>query len=397
MAKELLSIREITEPIIGGYWGKNEEGINTNACVVRNGDVLDSGEISTKAPDRTLTDKEIEKAKLQKGDLLITMSGNVGRVARVRNPVSPSGLPYVASNFVKILRVNNKISSDFLYYFLKGDIFQTEAKKFTRGVAIQNMSVKIFDQKIVPELSEADQKEIVGKLNKIESLSGVRSGSDEKMKRIVPALMNKTFKSKKWNRVKVIDIAPEKGKIRTGPFGSQLHHDEFTEEGVPVLGIDNIVTNTFRWGKNRNLPKDKYEKFKRFRVYPNDVIVTIMGTVGRVVVTPDDLPECMSTKHLCVITPDTEKINPVYLWASLRFDEDVRRQTRYVSKGAIMEGWNSTIIKNLEISLPPIELQNEFADKVRKIHEIKKQQKETRQKINNLFSSVLQNSFNHAK
>ena len=43
-------------------------------------------------------------------------------------------------------------------------------------------------------------------------------------------------------------------------------------------------------------------------MFPRDVLVTIMGTVGRVAVAPDDLPICMSTKHLCVITPERDNV-----------------------------------------------------------------------------------------
>lgn len=118
-----------------------------------------------------------------------------------------------------------------------------------------------------------------------------------------------------------------------------------------------------------------------------------MGTVGRVCVAPKDLPECMSTKHLCVITPDTSKVNAVYLWASLLYDPNVRHQTRNVAKGAIMEGWNSTIIKKLQIALPPIRLQNEFAEKVKEISAFEEKQKMSTANINGLFSSLLAGAF----
>src|ERR1035438_7393214 len=89
-------------------------------------------------------------------------------------------------------------------------------------------------------------------------------------------------------------------------------------------------------------------------------MLTIMGTVGRVAVAPEDLPECISTKHLCVMTPNLELVKPFFLWATLLFDPAVRAQTQAAGRGAIMEGWNSGTIKKLRFQLPPLPLQIQF-------------------------------------
>ena len=147
---------------------------------------------------------------------------------------------------------------------------------------------------------------------------------------------------------------------RTGPFGSQLLVSEFTDSGIPVLGIDNVVGNTFDWGERRFISQEKYEQLRRYTVRPGDVIITIMGTTGRVAVAPDNLPICISTKHLCTMTVDREQMCPEYLWACLRWDSEVRMQTQRESKGAIMEGWNLGIVKDLMISKPSMEVQRKF-------------------------------------
>lgn len=294
--------------------------------------------------------------------------------------------------------INNFVSTEYVYYFLLGNKHILEAGfkgaglKHISKVYVQKINIPIpVDAKGNPDLKE--QERIVSLVKEAEDLKNKRAKANKKMEDLISDLLQSFFGEENYLKDKISNLVVDKNSIRTGPFGSQLHHHEFTEIGVPVLGIDNVVKNKFRWTYKRCLPEEKFSKFTRFQVYPNDILVTIMGTVGRVVVAPENLPKCMSTKHLCVITTNKNKLNPIYLWASLLFDNKVRKQTQNVSKGAIMEGWNSTIIKNLEISLPPIELQNKFAELVKEIEIQKEKQAQSTRVVNELFNAVMAKSF----
>ncbi len=164
-----------------------------------------------------------------------------------------------------------------------------------------------------------------------------------------------------WQLRELGELAAEgPDAIRTGPFGSQLLHSEFSDEGVAVLGIDNVVQDRFVWAKPRFITPEKYSELRRFRVRPGDVLITIMGTCGRSAVVPPDVPLAITTKHLCCISLDQSTCLPEYLTACLRYDAVLRHQLGASERGAVMPGLNMGLIKTARLRVPKIERQLEF-------------------------------------
>jgi len=95
-----------------------------------------------------------------------------------------------------------------------------------------------------------------------------------------------------------------------------------------------------------------------------------MGTTGRSAVVPNDIPQAISTKHIATITLNRQLAHPEFVSNALHRHPQVLRQIQESNRGAIMAGLNLTIIKNLELPIPPLETQLRFASSLARVRAV---------------------------
>ncbi|GBH30659.1 type I restriction enzyme, S subunit [Sphingobium xenophagum] len=274
-----------------------------------------------------------------------------------------------------IASIDLAINQDLKALFPKSDIdtryllhvllaFSEKLLRFATGATVKGITLDVLRALEVPLPSLPEQRRIAAILDQADALRRLRRQSLARLSDLEAAMFFDTFVSgakSDWRETNVADLVDKNnGGIRTGPFGSQLLHSEFVDEGIAVLGIDNAVSNSFRWAKQRYITPQKYAELTRYKVHPGDVLITIMGTCGRCAIVPDSVGEAINTKHLCCISLDQDRCLPEFLHAYFLRHPTARHYLKSRSKGAIMDGLNMGIIKELPVILPPLSTQEKF-------------------------------------
>ena len=339
-----------------------------------------------------------EKQRLRRGDIVMcTSSGSadiVGKTAFANQDWSGSFGAFCAVVRPKL----GKCDPRYLFHYLQTPLFR-EWTRNSSGVGIKNIRKSELDSYEVPFPSLDEQRRIAAILDKADAVRRKREQAlalaDDFLRSAYLNLVGlKHPDYQNWVPASIESLAEEKrGAIRSGPFGSALLHSEFVDEGIAVLGIDNAVKNKFQWVERRFITHEKYEELRRYRVYPKDVIITIMGTTGRSAVVPDDVPEAITTKHLASITCDFDKILPEVLSFSIHSDPVVIDQIRAANKGAIMDGLNLGIIRQIKIRRAPMQQQRLFADVLHKAHAAMHKMSMPSGEGSELFSALSQRAF----
>ena len=146
--------------------------------------------------------------------------------------------------------------------------------------------------------------------------------------------------------------------LKIGPFGSQLTSEMLVDAGpYKVYGQENVIANNFTRG-DRYISQEKFNELSVYQVTPGDLLITMMGTSGRCGVVPADAVPGIMDSHLLRMRLGNAALAE---FVRLLIDEApyVAQQVQIAGKGSIMHGLNSSIVKNLSLQIPPMQVQGQ--------------------------------------
>jgi len=318
------------------------------------------------------------------GDILIS----------VRAPVGPTNIADVKSCIgrgLAAIRVReSKMIPAFLGHFLKAHE-QSIAKKGV-GSTFNAISKDDIENLEVPAPPLSEQLTVVRLLDDAGQLRQLRAEADRRTNDLIPALFHEMFNSnREYSRKRLEDICSSPAGIKAGPFGSSLKKECYTTEGPRVYGQEQTIANDFSVG-DYHINQEKYAEMRAYAVAPGDILISLVGTYGKVALVPEDAEPGIINPRLIRVRVDRQIMLPVFLKHYLQLNE-TQAHLQALARGQTMGVLNATLLKELSVIVPPLENQKTFAARVSKVQEFEAVQAIGKQRLNDLFQCLLHRAF----
>ena len=147
--------------------------------------------------------------------------------------------------------------------------------------------------------------------------------------------------------------------IQTGPFGSQLHKEDYVEVGTPIVTVEHLGNRIFT---EQNLPKvsdaDK-ARLKKYVLSEGDIVFSRVGSVDRCSFVDAEHDGWMFSGRCLRVRPH-ELIDPMYLYYFFCLN-DTKQFVRNIAVGATMPSINTKLLGEVEITFPELPVQQRIS------------------------------------
>jgi type I restriction enzyme S subunit len=293
--------------------------------------------------------------------------------------------PSLFDNNVMGLIPGESIEVMYLYYWLQALNISVWASD-SQPPSIRKPTV---ENHLIPLPPLDTQRKIVHILDSADNLRELRKQADDKMMELVPALLDEMFgdpfgNERKWPVRSLEDIALDV------QYGTSAKANEI-DEGIPVLRMNNL-----RYDGSLDLKDLKHtvlqdDEFDKYTVQYGDVLINRTNSrelVGKTAVWDKDYTYAFAG-YLVRFRLDAKLANPFYVSSALNLPSGKKLLFSMAKPAVNMSNISASDMKRIRLAIPPVELQDKFAEQAREVASNQEVISEARKKLDDLFNSLM--------
>ena len=374
--------------ILNGFAFKSDKYVEDGIRIIRIANVQ-KGYIEENAPAFYPIDSVgLEKYMLEEGDLLMSLTGNVGRVALLQKEMLPAAL----NQRVACLRLKvDRITKGFLFHILNSDFFEQQCVQASNGVAQKNISTEWLKDYEIPLYSIEEQLKIADILDKVRRIIISRndelSALDDLIKaRFVEMFGDPVNNEKGWITDTVDNLCIE---IYGGGTPSKVHPEYYEDGDIPWVSSKDMKTDILTDSQIK-INQMGVENSTARMVPVNSVIMVIRsGILKHTLPVAINAVPITVNQDLKVFIP-SERILTRFLAVQFKMHEkDILTGVRAVTADNIE--FNS--LKQRKLIVPSIELQQEYVLFLEQVDKSKLLVQKSLDETQMLFNSLMQKYF----
>ena len=267
----------------------------------------------------------------------------------------------IVSPLYVVFGVSDRLDRQYLLHYLKSDMMLSFIKEYATGSVRDNLKLADLGKFPINLRPVEEQRQIAATLDKIDELIAKRRQQLDKLDELVKSRFIEMFGEPDENPMgwEVTELEHQLEIVGGFAFKST----GFTDSGIPVLRIGNINSGHFLSVNMVFWPNDP--TLARYKMYPGDLVMSLTGTVGKddygnVCILSDEYPEYYLNQRNAKLVIKTT-MNKHYLSELLKFSKIKKRLTG-ISRGVRQANISNRDILALCVPIPPIKLQEQFAD-----------------------------------
>ena len=318
----------------------------------------------------TKTSKEInyysgtidKKYIVEDGDILISWSGTLG----VFQWCGKSAV--LNQHIFKVVFDKMDIDKSYFKYVVEKGL--QDAIKHTHGSTMKHLTKKYFDNIMVSYTNLREQQRIASELDLLSKLILRRQEQLEEFNILVKSRFNEMFgdpvlNEMGWEKHRLSKLTLKIGSGAT-PRGGR---ESYVNEGIALIRSMNVYDGKFMFKDLAYLTNIQAEKLNNVIVESDDVLLNITGaSVSRCCIVPQNILPARVNQHVSIIRCKKHLLSPIFLNQLLITSEFKSLLLKIgESSGATRQAITKNQIEELYIPLPPLSLQNEFADFVAQV------------------------------